>query len=205
MKKYVVFDVDRTIVDSYKPELLSLTEAIEIVTGKKISESDFKKLTVLTTKEFFKTLNLSDEEINLINKEWEKTFAKYKTVCFPGIKEVIKKLSLSGHIISIITSRTLSEFHELDNELSDIIDCFKIIITSDIISSPKPNIESMNYLRSKLNCTNQDIIYIGDSVIDKEFALNSKVTFIPACWENKELINEDNACFNPIDLINIVN
>lgn len=205
MKKYVVFDVDRTIVDSYKPELLSLTEAIEIVTGKKISESDFKKLTVLTTKEFFKTLNLSDEEINLINKEWEKTFAKYKTVCFPGIKEVIKKLSLSGHIISIITSRTLSEFHELDNELSDIIDCFKIIITSDIISSPKPNIESMNYLCSKLNCTNQDIIYIGDSVIDKEFALNSKVTFIPACWENKELINEDNACFNPIDLINIVN
>ena len=47
MKKCIVFDADRTIVDSYMPELLSLQEAIENVTSRKISEEEMKKITSL--------------------------------------------------------------------------------------------------------------------------------------------------------------
>ena len=204
MKKHIVFDVDRTLVDSYKPEMLSLQEAIKIVTGKTISNEEFQKLTTLPTKEFFKYLELSNEKISLINKEWEKTFSKYKTTCFEGIKDVIKKLYLDGYTLGIITSRTLDEFHELDSELSDIKDYFKVIITSDKITNPKPHKDSMITLCNELNCYEEDIIYIGDSYIDKEFARNSFVEFIPACWENKELINEENACISTNDLLKII-
>ena len=204
MKKYIIFDIDRTIVDSYKPELLSLQEAIEIVTGRKIEETEFQKLTTLTTIEFFKSLNLNNYQIELINKEWERTFAKYKTICFPQIKEIIKKLTSEGYIIGVITSRTKEEFHELDKELENIIKYLKIIVTSDLIKNPKPNKESMDYLCKNLNCTTKDIIYIGDSTIDKEFAQVTGSTFIPACWENTELANEENACTNPLDLITVI-
>lgn len=38
MIKYIILDVDRTLVDSYQPELLSLEEAIEKVLGYKLND-----------------------------------------------------------------------------------------------------------------------------------------------------------------------
>ena len=201
MKKCIIFDVDRTIVDSYMPEMLSLQEAIEKATGKTIDTNQMKKLTSLSTSAFFKSLNLNDEEIALVNKEWENTFAKYKTKCFPKIKEIIKELFNRGYIIAIITSRTMNEFHELDYELRDVLNYFKEIVTSDIVKNPKPNKESIDYLCNKLKLNSKDMIYIGDSNIDKTFSYNSDIGFIPACWENKELENEEKACSTPEMLI----
>lgn len=201
MKKCIVFDVDRTIVDSYMPELLSFQEAVYNVTNKHISKEKMEKLTALTTSDSFKYLDLNEEEISLINKEWSKTFANYKTKCFPKIKEVIKYLFNNCYIISIITSRTMNEFHELDEELNDVLEYFKIVITSDLVNNPKPDPESINYLCQELKIKPGDIIYIGDSEIDKAFSINCNMSFIPACWENKELVNEENACLLIDDLI----
>ena len=205
MKKCIVFDVDRTMVDSYLPELLSLQEAIENVTGKKISEEQMKKLTSLPTNDFFKFLNLTEEEVTLVNKEWENTFVKYKTKCFPHIKEVIKELFDRGFSIAIITSRTMQEFHELDEELMDVLKCFRAVITSDLIQTPKPDRESIDYLCNELQTTPEELIYIGDSEIDKLFSQNCNVDFIPACWENKELAEEENACNDPEMLMPRIN
>ena len=91
MKKCIVFDVDRTIVDSFLPEMLSLKETIENVTDRHITESEMRKITSLTTSEFYNYLHFSNDEIKKINKEWEKTFSNYQTKCFPNIKDVIKK------------------------------------------------------------------------------------------------------------------
>lgn len=201
MKKCIIFDVDRTIVDSYIPELLSLQEAIENVTNRKITETTIKKLTSLPTSEFFDFLNLSDEEIKIINIEWEKTFNKYKTICFPKIKEIINELYKKGYVIGIITSRTSDEFYELNNELADILSCFKVIITSDLIKNPKPHKDSVDYLCNKLQLIPEELIYIGDSEIDKIFSQNCNIDFIPACWENKELENEEKACVTPEEII----
>ena len=100
--------------------MLSLKEAIENVTDRHITESEMRKITSLTTSEFFNYLNFSNDEIKKINKEWEKTFSNYQTKCFPNIKDVIKKIS-EDYVICIITSRTLEEFHELDDELNDVM------------------------------------------------------------------------------------
>lgn len=200
MIKYIVLDVDRTLVDSFKPELLSFGEAMENVLGYKISTEEEKKFTTMPTTIFLKSLNLDDNAINKIMKEWENTFPKYKTKCFNGIKESIKKLHKKGYTVGLITSRTMDEYHELDNELSDIDKLFKVIVTSDKVKNPKPNVESMEYLCNELNCSSKDVLYIGDSYLDKEFAKNSNCYFIPACYDNKELVNEKNACFDPKEL-----
>ena len=79
MKKAIVFDIDRTLIDSYEPELLSLKEAIEKVLKKKISDEEMSRLTTLPTKVFFKSLNITEKQLKEINKEWEITYSKYKT------------------------------------------------------------------------------------------------------------------------------
>ncbi len=40
--------------------------------------------------------------------------------------------------------------------------------------------------------------------MDRDFAKNSNVKFIPACWENKELESEINACFDISKLIDLI-
>ena len=203
--KYIVLDVDRTLVDSFKVELLSFEEAMNNTLGYKLNKEQIKSFTTMPTRMFLKSLDLNDEDINKVMKEWGNTFSKYKTKCFSGIKEVIKKLHSDGYKFGLITSRTIDEYHELDEELMDVKEIFEVIVTSDIVKSPKPNLESMEYLCNKFNCSCKDIIYIGDSYIDKEFAKNSNCYFIPACYDNKELSNEENACFNPNELLEIIN
>ena len=204
MIKYIVLDVDRTLVDSFEPELLSFQEAMETVMGYRMNKEQEKNFTTMPTSLFLKSLNIKNEQIDKIMKEWEVTFPKYKTKCFDGIKEAIHSLYEKGYILGLITSRTLKEYHELDEELKDINDLFKGIITSDQVQSAKPNPESMNLLCRKLNCKKEEVLYIGDSMIDKEFALNSNCSFIPACYDNKELVNEKNACFDPKEIPSIV-
>ena len=90
----------------------------------------------------------------------------------------------------------------MDDELNDVIDCFKIVITSDLINNPKPSRDSIDYLCDELKLVPEELIYIGDSIIDKTFSKNCNIDFIPACWENHELKNEDNACFTSEEIIN---
>ena len=76
-----------------------------------------------------------------------------------------------------------------------------MIVTSDKIKNVKPHPESMNYLCKVLNYPSNEVIYIGDSPIDKEFTLNSNCYFIPACYDNKELIEDEYACFDPKEIL----
>ncbi len=204
MKKCIIFDVDRTLVDSCEAVLLSLQEAIKNVFNRLIDYEDLQRLTALPSKVYLKSLNFTDDDIDLINKEWEHTYKKYESKCFPGLKEIIKDLSIKGYTIGIITSRRMEEYHELDKELNDIKDYFKIVVTSDLVDSPKPSSDSMVYLCNKMNCTPDEVIYIGDSKSDMEFAKNSNCSFIPACWENKGLSDIENACFNTSDIIDLI-
>ena len=205
MIKYIVLDVDRTLVDSFEPELLSFQEAIENVTCYRINDEQARNFTIMPTTKFLKSLNLDDNQIKRVMEEWDITFPKYKTTCFEGIKEAIKKLHNEGYKFGLITSRTLDEYHELDEELSDINDLFSVIVTSYKVQNAKPNKESMEYLCNELNCSSEEVIYIGDSLLDKEFANNSNCSFIPVCYDNKELVNEENACFHPNEIPSIVN
>ena len=203
MKKYIIFDADRTLIDSCEAVVYSLQEAIENVLGIKVDDEKLKNLMALPSNQYLKILNVDDYK-EQINKEWEKTYSKYETKCFIGLKEIIRDLSNKGYTIGIITSRNTEEYHELDNEFEDIKDYIKIVITSDLVDKPKPSNDSMIYLCNKMNCTSDDVIYIGDSKSDIEFARNSNCSFIPACWENQELMNEPNACFNTLDLLDLL-
>ena len=200
MNKIIVFDVDRTIVDSYTSELYSLQKAIEIVTGNKLSADSLSETATMTTTELYKMLNLSENKIKELEHVWEIEYQKYKTTCFEGIEEVIIKLHKKGYILGIITSRTLEEYHSLDSILKNINDLFSSIVTSDKVVNP-----SIDYLCKELKCKTSDIIYVGDSTTDKIFAKNCNIQFIPVCWDNKELKNDQAACHRVEDLLTAIN
>ena len=66
----------------------------------------------LPSNQYLKALGIDENNKDLINKEWENTYPKYKVKCFNGLKELIIDLSNKGYIVGIITSRNTEEYHE---------------------------------------------------------------------------------------------
>lgn len=201
MIKNVVFDLDRTIIDSYNCEIETLKKAIKYVTGHELTESENKQFAMLSTKEFYKLLKIDQESINEINKSWEEMFRIKPTKCFSEIKKVIKQLYEKGYFLAIVTSRTNEEVYDLGEEFKDTIDYFSDIITCDQISNSKPNPESMNILYKKFNLVPNETVYIGDSEIDMIFSNNSGCSFIQAAWDNDIINDTIYYCKNPCDLV----
>ena len=152
MIKNFIFDVDRTLIDSYNTELETLKEALFIVTKKKYSDEFMSKLTMFTTDEFFKNLGIekNSDTMNNINYYWGNLLQKKRLQFFDGVKQLLIALKEKGFFLGIVTSRTEEELNELD-ELLENINLFDVIITSNKVNHPKPNPESINVIINKFN------------------------------------------------------
>lgn len=88
--KNIIFDVDRTLVDSYGPELTTLKEALYLATGNYYDDEIMKQLTVLTTDKFFQTIGISNQDtLNKINHYWGELLKKHPVTMFPNIPELL--------------------------------------------------------------------------------------------------------------------
>jgi len=162
-----------------------------------------KKLTTLTTDEFFKNLGIekNSDTMKKINHYWGSLLEKRKLYFFDGIKELLIKLKGKGVFLGIVTSRTKEELDELD-ELLEYIDLFDAVITSDMATLPKPDPESLNIIIDKFNLRREETIYIGDSESDSIAAKNALIYFGFANWENKNTISKYDYLFEKPQDIN---
>lgn len=207
MIKNFIFDVDRTLIDSYKPELETLREALYVVTKKQYSKDVMKKLTILTTDEFFSSLGIEKDSILMknINYYWGQFLNERKILFFEGIKELLENLKSNGYFLGIATSRTEEELKELE-ELMQYISYFDVVITSDKVDKPKPNPDSINVIVDEFNLDRSETIYIGDSESDSIASINAGVLFGFANWENKnEVKNYDYLFESPKDILSLCN
>ena len=191
MIKNFIFDIDRTLIDSYKPELETLKQALFIVTNNSYSDEIMNQLTVLTTEEFFFKLGIDtkSDTMKMINRHWDRLLKERKLKFFDGVRELLVELKNKNYFLAIATSRTMSELEELDN-LMDIIDLFDAVVTSDLVRRPKPDPESINVIIDKFNLKREETIYIGDSKSDQKASRNANVYFGFANWENQNIIED---------------
>ena len=168
MIKNYIFDVDRTLIDSYRVELETLKQALFIVTNNLYNDDIMNQLTVLTTKEFFHKLgiDLASDEMKMINRHWTRLLKERKLKFFEGARELLVEIKNKECFLGIVTSRTMEELEEIDT-LMDVIDLFDAVVTSDLVKYPKPHPESLNLIINKFNLNNEQTIYIGDSVSDQ--------------------------------------
>ena len=191
MLKNFIFDVDRTLIDSYKVELESLKQALFIVTNKAYNDEVMNRLTMLTTENFFNELgiDIKSDTMKMINRHWERLIKERKIKFFSGIRELLVDLKNNNYFLGIVTLRTNEELKELEC-LMDVIDLFDVVITSDVVKNPKPNPEALNYIIEKYNLNRDETIYIGDSISDQKASSNANIKFGFAAWENENKIEQ---------------
>ena len=120
-----------------------------------------------------------------------------------GMKDCVHWMSVNNIDWSIITSKPKITTMPI-LKLFDLNP--KVIITSDDVRNGKPYIDSSQLLTSQLSDKINKIYYIGDTVIDHLFAINSGFEFIEfnQLTGNKHILNNRAVISNLADVKHII-
>jgi len=205
MYKYLIFDIDGTILDTEKPILKSLQQALK-EEGKYYPLEELKFALGIPGKAALKKLGIAD--VDRIDAKWSEIGRAYfhEITVYQGMETVLKKLSESHVKTGIVTSRTKQELMD-DFEPFGLSPYFDCIISASDTERHKPHPEPLLACLSKLNAPCDEAVYIGDSIYDMQCAKNAGVAFGLAFWGAKTTEGLESADFvlkEPKEIFNLL-
>lgn len=181
MLKAIIFDFDYTLGDSTKGIALSINYALEQLGQSEKRIEDIKKTIGLSLKDTYFALTSRDdlnetEKFAKLFKEKADIIMVDNTQLYEGVKEALQKLKAKGYKLAIVTTKfhyrieqILTKFNA--NELIDII------VGAEDVKVEKPNPEGLLWAIEHLEVTKEEVLYVGDSLVDARTAENAKVKF----------------------------
>lgn len=202
MYKYIIFDVDGTILDTEKAVLNSLQQTLK-TEGRQYELEELRFALGIPGKETLERLNI--EDINRVHANWaqlETEYAKDATL-FPGFETVIEHLGDSEAKLGIVTSKNKQGMVDTFSPLG-LNSYFEQMITADDTTIHKPHPEPLLLCMDRLEANPSETIYIGDSIYDMQSAKAAGIKFGLALWGAKTTEKFDAADYifnDPIDII----
>lgn len=205
MFKYIIFDIDGTMIDTEEAVYYAYQSIIFKKHGRYFTNEELLKGYGVPTPVSLERYGFTDIDTAL------KDYYQYliegfkKCTAFEGIPEVMENLKELNIPMGVVTSRCQYEI-EFDSCLQQFTKYFKTIVASDDTTLHKPNPDPLLLAMDKLNAVPSETLYIGDTVFDRECAKNAGVKFALALWgsNNAENINADFFFKKPADLLDIL-
>lgn len=209
----VVFDMDGTTLDT----LIDLAGAVNYVLKKynmpTHEPNEFRQFFGNGIKYAFKCAVPKGTPLEVID-EMLPTFKSYydihcldNTRPYNGILELMKVLKKHQYKIAIVSNKIDSAVQELHQRFfKDYVD---IAIGEKPGIARKPAPDMVDEVLSKLGSQKDEAVYIGDSEVDYQTAINSNLSCILVLWgfRDKEQLKDFDAKFaiNPSDIFAILN
>lgn len=192
--KQIIFDIDGTLIDTEYAVLHSLQKTVRILTGRL---REFEELTFsfgLPAAEILSRLEVEDAVAG--RELWDKNMEEYAYAVdvFEGMREVLDVLSERGYDLGIVTSKTKSEF-EQDFGRFGINHYFKTVICADDTEEHKPMPGPLQKYMETTSSDCREVLYIGDTIYDRQCADGAGVDFAVAGWGTKFLKPGDGTYF----------
>lgn len=182
MLKAIIFDFDYTLGDSTNGIVLSINYALEELGYATPDIADIKKTIGLSLKETYFELtsnnNLDEaEQFMKLFKEKADSVMVANTELYVGVKDVLQKLKANGYKIAIVTTKFHYRIEQILSKFnaSELID---VIVGAEDVKIEKPNPEGLLWAMEHLETMNEEVLYVGDSLVDAKTAENAKVDFI---------------------------
>ena len=205
MLKYVIFDVDGTILDTEQAILKSLQKVLK-EEGKDYEQEDLRFALGIPGDVTLKRLGIPD--IERVSPKWSQTVLEFsqEVHIFNGLKEVIEAISASPIRTGIVTSKTKQEVID-EFDPFGISKHFEHIICATDTENHKPHPEPLLVCLERLNAIKEESIYIGDSIYDMQCAKSAGVKFALALWGSKSIEGFESADFilkEPTDILDLI-
>lgn len=179
--KALVFDYDMTIADT-GPIIVSLLnqtarhfgypeKSYEQVASM-IGHTQVDMLRFLTEEEDMEKLLIIREHYRALCRE---EMCK-RTTFFPGLEESLKIMKEHGLKLGILSLK-LKDLIMASLEKYKLTGYFDVIFGAEEMLSPKPDPRGLFSILEKMGLTVQDVLYVGDSLVDEETARNAGADF----------------------------
>lgn len=182
MLKAIIFDFDYTLGDSTNGIVLSINYALEQLGCMTRSTEDIKKTIGLSLKETYFALTTNNDLDKAIKfadffKEKADKVMVDNTELYVGVKDVLTKLKEIGYVTAIVTTKYHYRIEQILNKFyaNDLID---IIVGSEDVKVEKPNPEGLLWAINHLGVKKEEVLYVGDSLVDARTAQNADVNFV---------------------------
>lgn len=181
--KYLVFDVDGTLINTEKIHFASLKYTLRKLLGEDAVFPDLQFSFGIPALRTMEILGLPDPMSAC--KEWEQTYIEFtdkmKVVPFEGIEEVFEELSEAGVPLGIITSRNRREY-EKDFGQWKLGSYFNCVLTASDTKRGKPFPDPMLEYLKRTGAKPEEVLYFGDSSYDMECAREAGVDHALVLW-----------------------
>lgn len=188
--RVVVFDLDDTLVDTYKTEWHRVSAAYHALSGVNLPESKFQSIYGKPGFAFHVSRIIGDINVDKFIAAYDamKNKVPYQTHVRG---EDLNELHKCGYIIGYVTNSRSKKCIEKLNAIEFVAWDFRYTI--DDLDMPKPYTNILTTICKRFRALPEECIIIGDSEIDKSFAQQNNATFLPVntgrCqWHNQDRV-----------------
>ena len=178
---HIIFDIDGTMLDSAYADLTTLQKVLLELKHENYPIENLRFALGIPGEVALRQFKV--EDVSVANRLWNKymTELAHTMKLFDGIKELLMELQSRGVRLGIITSKNRKELQN-DFVPFGIHAFFDTIITVEDSSAPKPSPEPMLAYLNKEGVKSCEVLYIGDTLYDRDCAVNAGVDFGLAMW-----------------------
>lgn len=203
--KYAIFDIDGTILNTEKMNIIPLMKLIKEEKGLDMS---YEELTFITGNPGRKSLQqLGFENIEESYAKWVSYVNAYEegAELYENMGKVIEKLHENNIICGIVSSKTSSQY-EIDFIPTGLDRFIKAKVLEEDTKNHKPHPEPLLTIVKELGIEIENSIYIGDTLSDYLCAKNAGMDFGLALWgaSNTEGIDTEIVFEKPEDILKIM-
>lgn len=206
-----LFDQDGTLINSEKAICASIAKTLRYFGKEPLSPEEEIKYIGYDLIRLFKLLDIPDplKAIEVFRSNYFPMIETHQT-SYSGITDLLK--SLFGKMTLAIVTNKGKEGTIRSLSASKIRDFFDLIVTEQDVKRPKPATDALDlvlkhYRSHGIFHEKTDILMIGDSPVDFEFAQNCGIDFAFASWgffREEDLPGKpDIVLKNPVDLYTI--
>jgi len=172
--KYLLFDLDGTITDSFDSVANSFIHALSCYGVCVTDKSELRPVLGPPLKDsFMKLYGFDEEKAEEAVKKYRERYAVYNTIenkLYHGMDVILKKLRESGYKLILATSKP-EEYAIKILKYFNIYDYFYDVCGASFDESRSEKDEVLKYLLSKNNIIDlKDVVMIGDRKYDMEAA-----------------------------------
>lgn len=204
--RHIVFDVDGTLVDTERSEVLSLQQAIREKTGVVRPYEELKVVFGTIGRFGLKKLGYSPEEVDIIYPYWYDLSISSigGAPVFPDVKELLDKLVDLGLALGIVTSRD-RESYRLGAEPNGFARYFTTVICMEDTQCHKPHPEPLLSYIEKARAEKDRTLFVGDSAYDMQCAAAAGIDSALALWGTQDkTLPATHRLASPNDLLQIL-
>ncbi|WP_073508340.1 HAD family hydrolase [Streptobacillus notomytis] len=189
-KKLVIFDLDGTLLNSIYAIANATNKALMhfgLKTYEAVEYNHFVGNGLRRLVEMIIEKENHDKSVNEIMEVLLKIYDKeydYNLKPYDGIEKLLDYLTSNDIKFAVVTNKDqdLAVKSCMIDELKSY-NFYKIIgVDPDKIHERKPSNINILRLRDELNLKNEEILFVGDMLVDKETAKNSNIDFIYCNW-----------------------